>query len=97
VEDREASVERNGLGTDLKPFVYPDVVLVCLSVMILSSSGLAPRTVCELEGIGDHPVKNAIVFARLMGESDGECTELNAELEDTTAVWAWGGGEPFDP
>jgi len=66
------------------------MILVCLSVIILSSSSLPPKTFCELEGTGDRVVKNAIVFARLTGESDGEHTGLNAELEDTTAVRARG-------
>lgn len=64
------------------------MILVCLSIIVLSSSGLSPKTFCELEGTGDRVVKNAIMFARLTGESDGEDTGLNAELEETAAVRA---------
>ena len=64
------------------------MILVRLSVIVLSSSCLSPKTFCELEGVCDRVVKNAIVFARLTGESDGEDTGLNAKLEDATAVRA---------
>ena len=66
------------------------MILVCLSIVVLASSRLPPKTFCELEGTGDRVVKNAIVFAGLAGESDGEHAGLNAQLEDATAVRAWG-------
>jgi len=90
-EKGEASFsERNGSETNLKPFVELDMILVCLSIVVLASSRLSPKTFCELEGTGDRVVKNAIVFARLTGEGDGEHAGLNAQLEDTTAVRARG-------
>jgi len=71
------------------------MILVRLGIVVLSSSRLPPKTFCELEGTGDGIVKNAIVFARLTGEGDGEHTGLDAELEDTTAVRARGGKGAF--
>ena len=66
------------------------MILVRLSIVVLASSRLPPKTFCELEGTGDRVVKNAIVFARLAGESDGEHAGLNAQLEDATTVRARG-------
>ena len=62
------------------------MILVRLSVIVLSSSRLSPKAFCEFEGTGDGVVEDAIVLARLTGESDGEDTGLNAKLEDATAV-----------
>lgn len=62
------------------------MILVGLSIVVLSSSSLPPKAFCEFEGTGDRVVENAIVFARLTGESDGEHAGLNAELEETTAI-----------
>ena len=78
------------IGTDLKPLVELDVILVGHGIVVLTSPSLPPKTFCELEGTGDRVVKNAIVFARLTGESDGEHAGLNAQLEDTTAIRARG-------
>ena len=85
-----AGFERKGSGAHLKPLVQLDVILVRLSIVVLSSSSLSPKTFCELEGTGDRVIEDAIVFARLTGESDSEHTGLNAELEDTAAVRARG-------
>jgi len=93
VEDEEGDFGRDGSGTNLKPFVEFDVILVGLSIIVLSSSSLPPKTFCELEGTGDGVVENTIVVARLTGESDGEHTGLNTKLEDATTVRArWGKG-----
>lgn len=66
------------------------MILVRLSIIVLASSGLSPKTFCELEGTGDRVVEDAIVFARLAGERDGEHAGLNAQLEDATTVRARG-------
>ena len=64
------------------------MILVRLSIVVLSSSSLPPKTFCEFEGTGDRVVENAIVFARLTGESDGEHAGLDTELEDAAAIGA---------
>ena len=66
-EENAAGFEGNGSETNLKPLVQLDVILVSLSVVVLSSSGLSPKAFCEFERTGDGVVKNAIVFARLAG------------------------------
>ena len=81
--------------TDLKPLVQLDVILVRLSIVVLSSSGLPPKTFCEFEGTGDRVVQDAIMFARLTGESDGEHAGLDTKLEGATAVLARGGEGAF--
>ena len=89
-EDSWVNCRKGWIGTNLKPLVELDMILVRLSIIVLASSGLSPKTFCELEGTGDRVVEDAIVFARLAGERDGEHAGLNAQLEDTTAVRARG-------
>jgi hypothetical protein len=76
----------------LEPFVELHVILVRDGVIVLSSTGLAPVGLCELEGAGDLGVEDAVPFRGLFVEEDGEDARLDAELDEGTAVGV-GGGE----
>ena len=76
----------------LEPLVELHVVLVGSSVVVLTSTGLAPEGLCELQGVVDFGVEGAIPIGGLFVEQDGEHAGLYAELDEGTAVVV-GGGE----
>jgi len=70
----------------LEPLVEFHVVLVCDRVIVLTSTGLAPVSLCKLESVVDLAVKGAIPVSGLLVEEDGEYAGLNAELDERATV-----------
>lgn len=70
----------------LEPFVELHVVLVRDGVVVLTSTGLAPVGLCELQGAVDLGVEGAVPLCGLLVEEDGEHAGLDAELDERAAV-----------
>jgi hypothetical protein len=81
----------------LEPFVELHVVLVGDGIVVLTSTGLAPVGLCELQGVVDLGVEGAVPFGGLLVEEDGEDARLDAELDERAAVGVGRGEDTFLP
>ena len=70
----------------LKPLVELHVVLVGDRVIVLTSTGLAPVGLCELEGVVDLRVEGAVPLGSLLIQEDGENAGLHAELDERATI-----------
>ncbi len=79
----------------LKPFMELHVVLVGDGVVVLTSTGLAPVGLCELESMVDLCVESAVPVCGLLVEENGEDSGLYAELDERAAIWVGRGEDTF--
>ena len=79
----------------LEPLVKLHVVLVGDGVIVLSSTGLAPVGLCELQGMVDLRVEGAVPVSGLLVEQDGEHAGLYAELDKRAAIGVGRGEDTF--
>ena len=62
------------------------MVLVGDGVIVLASTGLAPISLCKLQGVVDLSVEGAVPLCCLLVEQHGEHARLNAQLNERTTV-----------
>jgi hypothetical protein len=79
----------------LKPLVELHMILVGDGVIVLTSASLAPKGLCEFEGMVDLGVKSAIPLGSLPIKEDGENAGLYAKLNKRAAVGIGGGEDTF--
>jgi hypothetical protein len=70
----------------LEPFMELHMILVCTGIIVLAPSCLAPVSLCQLEGVVDFAVKDAVPLRGLAVEFDAEDAGLDTQLEDSAAV-----------